>query len=132
VIAIDMDVEEFDCTAICDASRKVAPVAVLAVMEDPIRAPVALRAGCHAILLKPFSLNLASARIGRLCRELPSGETRRPGATPTDWGITRTWPDVYCPQCRRGSAVCFEYSSHRRSWFACLGCEHVWLGPRRE
>ena len=33
---------------------------------------------------------------------------------------------------REGNAVSFEFSSYRRMWYACLACEHVWLGPRQE
>jgi hypothetical protein len=133
VIAIDWDVTDLNPGAICVAAKHVPPVGLLAVMQDPARAPAALKAGCHGVLLKPFALNLAAARIGRLCREMPAATAAtRLGATLQQWGTNRTWRDVHCPQCAQGNAVCFEYSSHRRSWYACLGCEHVWLGPRRE
>jgi CheY-like chemotaxis protein len=133
VIAIDWDIAEFDPGAICNAARQHAPVGILAVMAAPERAPAALKAGCHAVLLKPFSLNLVAARLGRLCREMPAAAAAtRLGATLQQWGTNRTWPDVHCLKCGEANAVCFEYSSHRRSWFACLACEHVWLGPRRE
>jgi CheY-like chemotaxis protein len=133
VIAIDWDLAEIDPAAICAAARQQAPVGVLVVTETPQRAPLALKAGCHSILLKPFSINLAAARLGRLCREMPAATAAsRLGAAPQQWGTNRTWPDVKCTKCHEPNAVCFEYSSHRRSWFACLACEHVWLGPRRE
>jgi len=83
--------------------------------------------------LKPITVNLVAARLGRLCREMPAAAAvSRLGVTLQQWGTNRTWPEVHCPQCNEGSAVCFEYSSHRRSWYACLACDHVWLGPRRE
>ena len=133
VIAIDWELPEIEPAAICAAARQQTPVSVLAVIGSPERAPVALKAGCHAILLKPFSLNLAAARLGRLSREMPAATAAsRLGAALPQWGTNRTWSDVHCPKCREGNATCFEYSSHRRSWFACLACEHVWLGPRRE
>ena len=133
MVAIDWDLPEIDPAAICAAARQLAPVGVLAVMGSPERAPAALKAGCHAILLKPFSLNLAAARLGRLSREMPAATAAsRLGTALPQWGTNRTWSDVHCPKCRAGNATCFEYSSHRRSWFACLACEHVWLGPRRE
>src|SRR5687768_10253603 len=133
VIAVDWDLAEFDHSAICAAARQASPVGVLALITEPARAPAALKAGCHAILLKPITVNLVAARLGRLCREMPAAAAvSRLGVTLQQWGTNRTWPEVHCPQCNEGSAVCFEYSSHRRSWYACLACDHVWLGPRRE
>ena len=133
VIAVDWDLDEFDQSAICAAARQTAPVGVLALMSEPDRAPSALKAGCHAILLQPITLNLVAARIGRLCREMPAAAAAsRLGATLPQWGTNRTWPEVKCPKCNHGNAVCFEYSSHRRSWYACLACDHAWLGARRE
>jgi CheY-like chemotaxis protein len=133
VIAVDWDLPEFDHTTICAAARQAAPVGILALMAEPDRAPTALKAGCHALLLKPITVNLAAARLGRLCREMPAAAAAsRLGASLQQWGTNRTWPEVHCPKCNEGNAVCFEYSSHRRSWYACLPCEHAWLGPRRE
>ena len=133
VIVVDWDVPDLAPDLICAAAKQVAPVGVMAVMKDAHHAPSALKAGCHAVLLKPFSLNLTVARLGRLCREMPAAAAAsRLGAALPQWGTNRTWPDVHCPKCNEGNAVCFEYSSHRRSWYACLPCEHVWIGPRRE
>jgi|SRR5688572_2979350 len=133
VIALDWDLPEIDPVAICAAAKQVGPVGILAVTAKPERAPSALKAGCHSLLLKPFSLNLVAARLGRLCREMPAAAAAtRLGASLSLWGTNRTWPEVHCPQCNKGNAVCFEYSSHRRSWYACLQCEHVWIAPRRE
>ena len=132
VIALDWELDEFDYGIVCSAARKAAPVGILALMSEPDHAPAALKAGCHALLLKPVTLNLVAARLGRLCREMPAAAAAsRLGASP-QWGTNRTWPDAECPECHQGNAVCFEYSSHRRSWYACLACDHVWLGPRRE
>src|SRR5688572_11206241 len=57
VVALDWDFPEIDPVAICAAARQVGPVGILGVMEKPERAPSALKAGCHSLLLKPFSLN---------------------------------------------------------------------------
>lgn len=132
LIAVDWGLEKLDAGAVCAAAKQISPVGVLAVMESPERAPAALKAGCHAILLKPFPLNLVAARLGRLSREMPvAAAAVRLGASQA-WGTNRLWPGVHCPRCNKGGAVCFDYSSHRRSWYACVGCENVWLGPRRE
>jgi DNA-binding response OmpR family regulator len=133
VIAVDWDLDEFDHSIICGAARQAAPVGILALIAEPTSAPSALKAGCHAILLKPITVNLVAARLGRLCREMPAAAAAsRLGASLQQWGTNRIWPEVHCPKCNEANAVCFEYSSHRRSWYACLGCEHVWLGARRE
>lgn len=133
VVVIDWDLPAFEAGAVCTAARQQGATGVLAVMSDPNRAPLALKAGCHSILLKPFSLNLTAARLGRLVREMPAtGMASRSGAKVQPGGTNRVWPEVHCPECREGGAVCFEFSSRRRSWYACLGCEHVWLGQRRE
>src|SRR5829696_2919089 len=66
VVVIDWDVPQIDGPQVCSAARKFAQTGVLVVMNTPDRAPSALKAGCHAILLKPFAPNLVAARIGRL------------------------------------------------------------------
>ena len=30
------------------------------------------------------------------------------------------------------SSLTVVFSSHRRSWYACLGCKQVWIGRRQE
>ena len=133
LVAVDWDVPELDANMICASARQTGLVGLLGAMTDPHRAVSALKAGCHSILLKPFSVNLAAARLGRLCREMPAAAAAsRLGASLPQWGTNRVWPDVQCPECGGGGAVCFEYSSHRRSWYACLPCENVWLGIRKE
>ena len=132
LLAIDWELPKIDPGAVCNVARQIAPIGILAVMESPECAPAALKAGCHAILLKPFPLNLVAARLGRLSREMPAGAAAvRLGASQS-WGTNRIWPGVHCPHCNKGSAVSFDYSSHRRSWYACVACDHVWLGPRGE
>jgi CheY-like chemotaxis protein len=133
VIVIDWDVPAFDAGAVCTAAKQAGVPGILAVMTDPHRSPPALKAGCHSILLKPFTLNLTAARLGRLCREIPpNGAAGRPGSMVQIQGTNRVWADALCPKCHAGGAVSFEFSSHRRSWYACVFCEHVWLGTRRE
>ncbi len=133
VVVIDWDLADLDPNAVCAAARQMGPFAILSVMEKPERAPAAVKAGAHAVLLKPLTPNLVAARLGRLCREMPTAAAAsRLGTTLPQWGTNRRWPEEKCPTCSAGDAVCFEYSSHRRSWYACLGCDHVWLGPRSE
>ena len=133
VVAIDWDLEEFDGPAICAAARQIPGSGILVTTETPEHAPSALKAGCHALLLKPYAPNLLVARIGRLAREMPPAAVAgRLAEKLGQFGTHRTWPDVPCPKCAHAGAVNFEHSSHRRSWFACLGCDSVWLGKRQE
>jgi DNA-binding response OmpR family regulator len=133
VVAIDWDVPEIDGPTVCAAALKFPLTGVLAAMASPRSAPAALKAGCHAILLKPFAPNLVAARVGRLSRELPSTPAAvRAAKTLHQCGINREWPDTPCPKCTAGSAVSFEFHSYRRMWYACLACDAVWLGPRQE
>jgi DNA-binding response OmpR family regulator len=133
VVALDWDVQDFDGKAICSATRQFPTTGVLVMTSAPERAPLALKAGCHALLLKPFAPNLLAARIGRLARELPTSPmASRLAEKLGQFGTNRTWPDTACPKCAIPGAVSFEYSSHRRSWYACLSCESVWLGRRQE
>ena len=132
VVAIDWDVPEIDGTQVCSAARKFAHTGVLVTMESPKTAPAALKAGCHAILLKPFAPNLAAGRIGRLSRELPTGASVLRASHLVQGGTNRVWPDTHCPECDAPSATSFEFYSYRRMWYACLACDHVWLGPRQE
>jgi DNA-binding response OmpR family regulator len=132
VIAVDWDLPEIDSAVICNVGQRLAPTGILAIMQSPERAPAAIKAGCHSILLKPLTPNLVAARLGRLCREMPTAmPAARPG-TRRQWGTNRTWSHLHCPTCNESGAIGFEHSSHRRSWYACLACDHVWLGPRRE
>jgi len=132
VVAIDWDVPEIDGTQVCSAARKFAHTGVLVTMESPKTAPAALKAGCHAILLKPFAPNLAAGRVGRLSRELPTGASVLRASHLVQCGTNRVWADTHCPECDAPSATSFEFYSYRRMWYACLACDHVWLGPRQE
>ena len=133
VVIVDWDCHEIDGQQVCAAARKFSQTGVLVTTSAPEHAPSALKAGCHAILLKPFAPNLVAARLGRLARELPTTPIAvRAAAAMQQCGTNRTWPDTSCPKCSTPGATSFEFSSYRRMWYACLNCEAVWLGPRQE
>ena len=133
VVAIDWDLREFDGKQICESARQLPGTGVLVTMAGPEQAPAALKAGCHAVLLKPLTVNLIAARLGRLSRELPTPAVASRFAEKLgQFGTNRTWPEIACPTCAQAGAVGFEFSSHRRTWYACLGCDAVWLGRRQE
>ena len=133
VVALDIDLPQFDSAAIHTAARQTGQTSVLVLTDAPERAPAALKAGCDGVLLKPFAPNLAAARLGRLVREtLLTPAARRAAAVLLQHGTNRTWPDTGCPTCGHMGAVSFEFSSYRRMWYACLQCDGVWLGPRQE
>lgn len=133
VVAIDWDAPEFDGRQICAAARQSPGTGVLVTTAVPDRAPAALKAGCHALLLKPLTVNLIAARLGRLTRELPTAAVAtRLAEKLGQHGTHRAWAEMACPKCAQGGAIGFEFSSHRRSWYACLACDAVWLGRRQE
>jgi CheY-like chemotaxis protein len=131
VVVIDWDQDGVDGVALAQAARELRSASVLVTTATPERVPAALKCGCDAVLLKPFPRNLLAARLGRLFREpLLTVDGRGNGATRA--GTNRVWPATACPRCGTSGATSFEFHSHRRMWYACLGCEHVWLGPRQE
>ena len=133
VVAVDWDLTDCDARQICAAAKAHAGTGILATMEKAESAPSALKAGCHTLLLKPLTTNLIAARLGRLSRELPTGPlATRLAEKFGQTGTNRAWPDIACPRCQQAGAVSFEYSSHRRTWYACLECEAVWLDRRQE
>lgn len=133
VVAIDLDAPEFQVGPISVAAHQTGCTSVLTTTASPDRAPAALNAGCHAVLLKPLSPALIASRLGRLLREPLLGPgVRRPLPAATQQGTNRTWADTVCPKCGQPGAVSFEFHSYRRMWYACLPCAAVWLGPRRE
>lgn len=134
LVAIDLDAPEFDVQTICTAAFQTGCTSVLTLTATPDLAPAALRAGCHAVLLKPASPALVAARLGRLLREpvLSALSRHAAGAALAPQGTNRSWPDAVCPKCGQAGAVSFEFHSYRRMWYACLPCDSVWLGPRRE
>jgi DNA-binding response OmpR family regulator len=133
VVAVDWDVPDIDAEQVLRVAGRFPHTRILVATAVVQHAPAAIRSGCHALLLKPFARNLAAARIGRLCRELPiSPVARRIGGALPAFGTHRVWPDTRCPTCGTPGATSFEFSSYRRMWYACLGCDAVWLGPRQE
>lgn len=133
VVAVDWDTEGIDGATVCAAAKALPYTGILVISAEPSRIPAALKAGCHAVLLRPFFPNLVAARLGRLSREIPTTPSAMRGLAALQLvGTNRVWPDASCPQCGAEGAVSFEFSSYRRMWYACLPCEHVWLGPRRE
>ena len=133
VVALDIDLPQFEVAAIHTAAHQTGQTSVLVFTEAPERVPMALKAGCDGVLLKPFAPNLVAARLGRIVREtLLTPAARRAAAVLLQHGTNRTWPETPCPTCGHPGAVSFEFSSYRRMWYACLQCESVWLGPRQE
>jgi CheY-like chemotaxis protein len=129
---------------ICSAAQALrTPPTVLVITSEETSVPDVLNAGCDAVLLKPFAANLLYARIGRLMRtrsEQLRSRARQPETTspfsarpePSLATTNRTWPDTACPTCNHRGAVSFEFSSHRRAWYACLACKNVWVAKRQE
>lgn len=136
VVMVDVDLPAFDGEAIIRAAAAMPSTSVMVTAASPERVPPMLKAGCHAVLLKPFAPNLVAARVGRLMRERAQQHRMRgyigAAKVSADCGTNRVWPDTTCPRCSSGGATSFEFSSHRRMWYACLSCDQVWLGRRQE
>ena len=131
VVVVDWDDPAIDGPAICQAVTVLRSPNPMVTTAGTAGVPAALRAGCQAVLLKPFAMNLAAARLGRLCREASAALSPMVRAA-VERGTNRRWPAVACPECKAGNAVSFDHASHRRWWYACLACNHVWLGLRQE
>jgi len=145
LVMADLDLLNGDGTAICRTAKSLpTPATVLVTTSQVEGVPELLQVGCDAVLLKPFAPNLLYARIGRLLRgrsEQLRMRARRaeigampfsPRPDPPLASTNRTWPDTHCPACSHDGAVSFEFSSHRRSWYACLACKNVWIAKRQE
>ncbi len=144
LVVADIDSHHDAALEICRTAKSLrTPPTVLMTTSEAASVPDMLVAGCDAFLLKPFAKNLLYARIGRLLRsraeqlkirarraDISSDSSHRP--EPPLASTNRVWPDTACPSCDHGGAVSFEFSSHRRSWYACLGCKKVWMGKRQE
>lgn len=132
LVVIDMDDSELCGMGICATAQASSNTSVLVTTGAVERVPAMLKAGCHGVLLKPFSPSLLAARLGRVIKE-----TERPWSVktlPPGWptGTNRVWPDTACPTCGVRGATSFDFSSYRRMWYACLSCDSTWLGPRQE
>ena len=126
LVVVDWDDRQVDAGELCRAAKNLPSTSVLALTGAASNAPHAIKAGAHAILLKPFTPNLLAGRIGRTLRETATIRGfRQPGPN-------RAWPQLACPMCSAGGAVSFDFSSHRRMWLACLACDNTWLGARLE
>jgi hypothetical protein len=126
LVVVDWDQPRLDAVEISRVTRTLPHGRLLGTTDTVSKVPMMLKAGTHAILLKPFAPNLLAARIGRTLRETT---TVRGQMQP---GPTKVCDDIACPQCDVAGATGFDHYSHRRMWFACLSCDHTWLGPRRE
>ena len=144
-VVTELTLPDGDGVAICrDAKQQPEPALVLVTTATAQEVPAALIAGCDGVLLKPYQPNLLHARLGRLLRERAARlqqhsrlQTQKIAHlkqrfTEDPAGTNRTWSDSHCPSCAAGNAVSFDAASHRRMWFACLGCRHVWIAKRRE
>jgi len=132
LVVIDMDEPSIGGMDICATAHALRNTSVLVTTGKVENVPAMLKAGCHGVLLKPFTPNLLAARLGRVIKE-----TERPWgvkALPPGWlrGTNRIWADTACPKCGVRGATSFDFSSYRRMWLACLSCDNTWLGPRRE
>jgi CheY-like chemotaxis protein len=114
-----------DGLVLCGAAKRCSPPAtVLVTARDPEAVPPALAAGCDGVLLEPFVPNLLYARLGRLMRDRANN--------PNAHGTNRFWAHETCARCRTRGVTTFEFHSHRRAWYACTRCRHVWIGRRLE
>lgn len=139
-VVTELTLPDGDGVTICrEAKQQPETGAVLVTTATASGVPDALIAGCDSVLLKPFPPNLLHARLARLLRQrarrvqqnvwlqnqkLAHLKERFEGL---QTGTNRIWSETHCPSCGRGDAVSFDATSHRRMWFACLGCRHVWI-----
>jgi CheY-like chemotaxis protein len=140
LVITELTLPEGDGVSLCRESKAFASNAplVLALTALPERVPEALKAGCDAVLMKPFAPNLLHARIGRLLRLRARAAEERARSNYLAERIRRVingtnlvFDDARCPSCDRGGIVGFDAASHRRTWYACLACSTVWMGPDR-
>ena len=108
VTAIDLP----DSTAgdnLCrDVKRFPKPPAVLVMTDHVERVPDAFAARCDGVLLKPFAPVLLIGRVARLLRARKA------------------------PSQLAGTNQSFEFTSHRRAWYARGSCKKTWIGRRQE
>jgi DNA-binding response OmpR family regulator len=142
LVITELMLPEGDGVALCRASKASAvnAPAVLAVTSVTERVPEALKAGCDAVLVKPFAPNLLHARIGRLLRLRARAAAERAmwerarssynaGYTSRITGSTHVIiKDACCLSCGQAGIVGFDTASRGRMWYACLACDKVWIG----
>ena len=131
VVVVDMDAPALGGMDVCAAAHG-SNTSVLVTTGIVEGVPAMLKAGCHGVLLKPFTPVLMAARLGRVIKETERPWSARP--LPPGWstGTNRVWPETACPKCGVRGPTSFDFSSYRRMWYACLSCDTTWLGPRQE
>jgi len=103
---------------------------------------------CDSILVKPFSPNLLTNRVGRLLELQRKIRLLRAGSDSLRIrvdnvrlrvqhlmerrGTLLEWSDTQCAYCSHTGVVMFDYAAHRRAWYACKACRKVWLARRRD
>ena len=145
LVVTELDLSDGPGEEICRRAKALTlPATVLVTTPQAERVPSALAAGCDAVLLKPFAPNLLYARLGRLLRarsvELRMRAHRQQAKSVhlKEQGellaarTNREWPNTHCPYCQHRGVTSFEYTSHRRAWYACLACNKVWIAHRQE
>jgi CheY-like chemotaxis protein len=139
LVVVDADAVGDGAKLICLAAKSApVPPTTLVTATRAEAVPEVLNAGCDAVLLKPFAPNLLYSRVGRLLRERANRlrtRTRTSNGSNGSEPLATTnhvWPETNCPACDRPGVVSFEFSSHRRAWYACLDCAAVWIGKRQE
>ena len=125
LVITELTLPDGDGVAICRQSKAghAGTTLVLATPSEPARVPEAIKAGCDGVLMKPFPPNLLYTRVGRLLR------MREPHMSA---GTNVVCHDAVCPLCGRGGGVGFDAAAHRRMWYACLPCGHVWVGRNHD
>jgi DNA-binding response OmpR family regulator len=132
LVVIDCDESSLDADEICAAARASSRTRILITTADVAKVPKLLKAGCEAVLLKPFVPNLLAARIGRVIKDTERAYGQRNASSEPSSGTNRVWAHTTCPTCGVNGAMSFDYFSYRRMWYACLSCDATWLGPRQE
>ena len=145
LVVTELDLSDGPAEEICKRAKTLpTPATVLVITAHADRVPNALTAGCDGVLLKPFAPNLLYARLGRLLRgrslELLLRAHRQQAKSAhlkekvelLAARTNREWPNTHCPYCQHRGVTSFEYTSHRRSWYACLSCSKVWVAHRQE
>ena len=145
LIVTELDLSDGSSEELCRRAKALTtPATVLVMTRQVERVPSALAAGCDGVLLKPFAPNLLYARLGRLLRsrsiELVMRAQRQQAKAAhlkeqvelLSAKTNREWPHTHCPYCQHRGVTSFEFTSHRRSWYACLSCNKVWVAHRQE
>ena len=124
MVITELALPDGDGVSVCRQSKagEAGATLVLATTSEPTLVPEALKAGCDGVLMKPFAPNLLYTRVGRLLRMREQELS----------GTNVVCHDALCPSCGRSGGVGFDAASHRRMWYACLPCGHVWVARHRE